>query len=345
MKRSATTAIVLGLLIAASHAGVAREARAHIFAPALLELTELGGEFGRQVVAVRWKQPRARAMGSRLEPMLPAECIQGEPQSVLEGTGLVSTWTLECRESLVGKQVGVAGIADSGADVVLRIVLEDGRTLSHVLKAEAPQYQVPEEQTALTIAIDYLEVGVDHILSGWDHLLFVLGLVLHIGGGRTLLWTITAFTLGHSVTLALAVLGFVKFPPEPIEALIALSIYLLAVELARRESNHTTLMDRMPWVVAGGFGLLHGLGFAGALTQVGLPEGEIPLALLAFNIGIELGQLAFVALVLLGWVLLRRFPLHWPQWAPYVPAYGIGSLAAYWFFERVYEAVDTFGAL
>ena len=249
---------------------------------------------------------------------------------------------VDCGESLVGKQVGVSGIADSGADVVLRVVLEDGRTLSHVLKAEAPEYQVPEEQTALTIAIDYVEVGVEHILSGWDHLLFVLGLVLLVGGGRTLVWTITAFTLGHSVTLALAVLGFVKFPPEPIEALIAFSIYLVALELARRENDHATLMDRMPWVVAGGFGLLHGLGFAGALTQVGLPEGEIPLALLAFNIGIELGQLAFVAVVLLGWALVRRFPLHWPQWTPYVPAYGIGSLAAYWFFERLYE---TFGAL
>ena len=339
MKRRSATAVVLGLLIAALYAGAAREASAHIFAPALLELKELGGKFGRQVIAVRWKQPRARARGSRLEPILPAECGQGEPQSVLEGTGLVSTWTLECRESLVGKSVGVAGIAASGADVVLRIALEDGRTLNHILKADAPEYRVPEQQSALTIVSDYVELGIEHILSGWDHLLFVLGLVLLVGRGRALLWTITAFTLGHSITLALAVLGFVAFPPQPIEALIAFSIYLVAIELARRQNHRKTLMDRMPWIVAGGFGLLHGLGFAGALTEVGLPEGEIPLALFAFNVGIELGQLAFVALVLCGWALVRAVPFQWPEWTRYVPAYGIGTLAAYWFFQRLSETV------
>jgi hydrogenase/urease accessory protein HupE len=317
----------------------ARVASAHVFAPALLELKELGGESDRQVIAVRWKQPRARAKGSRLDPILPADCGQGEPQSVLEGTGLVSTWTLECRGSLVGKSVGVAGIAGSGADVVLRIVLEDGRTLIHVLKADRPEYLVPERQSALAIVTDYVGVGIEHILSGWDHLLFVLGLVLLVGRGRTLLWTITAFTLGHSITLALAVLGFVKFPPQPIEALIAFSIYLLAIELARRQSHRKTFMDRMPWIVAGSFGLLHGLGFAGALREVGLPEGEIPLALFAFNVGIELGQLAFVALVLCGWGLVRAVPFRWPEWTRYVPAYGIGTLAAYWFFQRLSETV------
>ena len=233
----------------------------------------------------------------------------------------------------------MAGIAGSGADVVLRIVLEDGRTLIHVLKADRPEYLVPERQSALAIVTDYVGVGIEHILSGWDHLLFVLGLVLLVGRGRTLLWTITAFTLGHSITLALAVLGFVKFPPQPIEALIAFSIYLLAIELARRQSHRKTFMDRMPWIVAGSFGLLHGLGFAGALREVGLPEGEIPLALFAFNVGIELGQLAFVALVLCGWGLVRAVPFRWPEWTRYVPAYGIGTLAAYWFFQRLSETV------
>lgn len=340
MKRRTLSALVQTLLSGALGLFPPGEpAQAHVFAPALLELREVGEQFGEYVVSVRWKQPRVRASGSLLEPVLPAECVPGEPLSVIEGTGLVSTWMLECPRTLVGERIAVEGIAGSGADVVLRVSFEDGRTLTQVLNADQPEFLVPEHQTALSVAVDYARVGIEHILSGWDHLLFVLGLVLLVGWGRMLLWTVTAFTLGHSVTLALAVLGFVRFPPQPIEALIAFSIYLLAIELARRQSHRQTLMDRVPWIVAGGFGLLHGLGFAGALQQVGLPEGEIPLALFAFNVGIEIGQLAFVALVLASWAALRAVSFEWPKWALRVPAYGIGTLAAYWFFERVADTL------
>ncbi|NQZ99218.1 MAG: HupE/UreJ family protein [Myxococcales bacterium] len=336
MKRRTISAVVSALLTGGlGWLASGDSAQAHVFAPALLELRELDEQFGRHVTSVRWKQPRVRATGSLLEPVLPDDCVAGQPQSVIEGTGLVSTWTLECPRTLVGERIAVEGIAESGADVLLRIALEDGRTLTHILKADQPEFLVPERQTALSVFVGYTRIGIEHILSGWDHLLFVLGLVLLVGWGRKLLWTVTAFTLGHSVTLALAVLGFVKFPPQPIEALIAFSIYLLAVELARRNVNRKSLMDRMPWIVAGGFGLLHGLGFAGALQQVGLPQGEIPLALFAFNVGIELGQLAFVALILVTWAAVRAVPFEWPRWAARVPAYGIGPLAAYWFFERV----------
>ncbi|MEE3328107.1 MAG: HupE/UreJ family protein [Myxococcota bacterium] len=282
-------------------------AQSHAFAPSLLELKEIGGDSGRHVVAVRWKQPRARAAGSQLEPVLPQECVEDEPQSILEGTGLVSTWTMECRDGLVGQAVSVLGIAGSGADVLLRIVLEDGQVFNQVLNSDQANFVIPEQPGLLSVTFDYSKIGVEHILSGWDHLLFILGLVLLVGHGRTLLWTITAFTVGHSITLALAVLGIVNFSPQPIEALIAFSIYLLAVELIRSQRNHQTLMEQAPWLVAGGFGLLHGLGFAGALREVGLPEGDIPLALVSFNVGIELGQLLFVALVLLGWWALRVF--------------------------------------
>lgn len=316
-------------------------AHAHAFAPALLELRELGTEFGSQTIAVRWKQPRARAQGSALRPVLPESCASEPPQTVIEGTGLVSTWLMQCEESLVGQTLEVDGIAGSGADVLLRIVLSDGRKLNHILEADQPTFVVPEHQTAIKVAADYTRIGIDHILSGWDHLLFILALVLLVGRGRKLLLTVTAFTLGHSVTLALAVLGFVQFPPRPIEAAIALSIYLLAVELARRNANRQSLMNRMPWIVAGSFGLLHGLGFAGALEQVGLPQGEIPLALFAFNVGIELGQLVFVVGVLVVWVLARRVPLQWPAWAQRLPAYGIGPLAAYWFFERLADSLRS----
>jgi hydrogenase/urease accessory protein HupE len=337
--RSVSLAALTGLIVALAAFAPLNTAHAHAFAPALLELREMGAQLGSEIVNVRWKQPRARAMGSALIPVLPADCVSKEPQTVIEGTGLVSTWSIECEESLVGQTVEVQGIARSGANVLLRIVLKDGRKLTHILKAEQPTFVVPERQTTLTVAANYTRIGVEHILSGWDHLLFVLGLVLLVGYNRRLLWTVTAFTLGHSVTLALAVLGFVEFPPQPIEAAIALSIYLLAVELARRNADRRTLMDRMPWIVAGGFGLLHGLGFAGALEQVGLPPDEIPMALLSFNVGIELGQLAFVALVLAAWAIAHALPVQWPRWAAHLPAYVIGPLAAYWFFERVTSAI------
>ncbi|MGB5810086.1 MAG: HupE/UreJ family protein, partial [Polyangiales bacterium] len=164
-------------------------------------------------------------------------------------------------------------------------------------------------------------------------------LVLLVGWGKRLLWTVTAFTVGHSVTLVLAVLGVLSVPQAPIEALIALSIYFLAVELVRKRSGRTTIMERMPWLVAGGFGLLHGLGFAGALAEVGLPQEEIPLALFSFNVGIELGQLAFVAVVLVASLALGRIPVRWPAWTADVPAYVIGSLGAFWFFARVMGSV------
>ena len=309
--------------------------QSHVFAPSLLELKEVGGDTGRHVGAVRWKQPRARAAGSQLKPVLPEGCIEDEPQSMLEGTGLVSTWTMECREGLVGQKVSVLGIAGSGADVLLRIVLEGGETFNQVLGPDETDFVIPEKPGLASVSFDYSRIGIEHILSGWDHLLFILALVLLVGQGRMLLWTITAFTIGHSITLAMAVLGIVHFSPQPIEALIAFSIYLLAVELIRSQRNQRTLMKRAPWLVAGGFGLLHGLGFAGALREVGLPEGDIPLALVSFNVGIELGQLFFVALILLAWAALRMLPFVWPSWTRWVPAYAIGSLAAYWFFERL----------
>lgn len=343
---SARTGIVLllGVQLALTLASP-RPVRGHAFAPALLELEELGTQGGEHVVSVRWKQPAARPRGTALLPILPPSCTAQPSQSTIEGTGLVSRWQLACRKPLLGQTIEVEGIGGTGAGVLLRIKLEDGRKLAQVLTAEDPGFTVPERQTRLGVTLDYTRIGFDHILSGTDHLLFVLALLLIVGPVRKLLWTVTAFTLGHSVTLALAVLGFVKFPPAPIEAAIALSIYFLAIELLEHNRGQRSLVDRMPWVVTGGFGLLHGLGFAGALEQVGLPEGEIPLALFAFNVGIELGQLAFIGAVLLVWILIRVVPVGWPTWARSAPAYCIGPLAAYWFFERVAGVLQSAGAL
>ena len=223
-------------------------------------------------------------------------------------------------------------LAEAGSDVLLRVLLADGRSLRAVLRPNAPSFILPAAQSPAGVAAGYLTLGIEHLLTGPDHLAFVLGLVLLVGSGRRLLGTITAFTLGHSVTLSLAALGFVRLPPAPIEAAIALSILVLAVELARQRP---TVLGRRPWLMAASFGLLHGLGFAGALAQVGLPVEEIPLALLSFNVGIELGQIAFVLAILglgLGLSpLLRRLP----AWSAAAPTYVIGTLAAFWMFERL----------
>ena len=310
---------------------LAAPALAHQFAPALLEIEETSaGE-----ATVRWKQPAIRVQGSQLRPVLPVECEGlGDPQVQQEGTGLRASWRMKCPGGLTGKSVGVEGIAGSQADVLLRITLRDGRRIRHVLKAETPSFRIDADSSRAGVVKDYAALGVQHILRGWDHLLFVLALVLLVGWGRSLLWTITAFTAGHSVTLALASLGVVHVPQPPIEAAIALSIYFLAVELTNVRKGVPTLTQRAPWAVAAGFGLLHGLGFAGALAEVGLPTAEIPLALFSFNLGIELGQIAFVSAVLLVAAALRRLPFAWPQWAKAALAYGIGAMAIFWFLQR-----------
>jgi hydrogenase/urease accessory protein HupE len=322
----------LGLLVPAFVlALVAAPAHAHQFAPALLEIEELSAE----EAAVKWKQPAVRVQGSQLRPVLPVECEGiGDPEVQKEGTGMRARWRIRCPGGLTGKAVGVEGIAGSQADVLLRVTLRDGRRMRHVLKAETPSFTIDADSSRAGVVKDYAALGVEHILLGWDHLLFVLALVLLVGWGRSLVWTITSFTAGHSITLALASLGVVHVPQAPIEAAIALSIYFLAVELTRVRKGDPTLTQRAPWAVAAGFGLLHGLGFAGALAEIGLPTSEIPLALFSFNLGIELGQLVFVGAVLLVAAALRKIPVAWPQWAKAVPAYGIGTMAILWFLQR-----------
>ncbi|MDO9103933.1 MAG: HupE/UreJ family protein [Methylovulum sp.] len=315
---------------------ISGQALGHAFAPALLEIREtVPGE-----AVVRWKQPAIRVSGSGLSPILPPGCHErGKHSARTEDTGIVETWEIACPGGLLGQTVRVDGIAESRADVLLRLVLGDERSVRHVLTADAPSFVVPEREGKLDVLASYGRIGVGHILTGFDHLLFVLGLVLLVGGGRRLVWTVTAFTLGHSVTLALAVLGLVHVPQQPIEAGIAFSIYVLAVQLGPYRPSQPSLMARFPWLMAGVFGLLHGLGFAGALAEVGLPNGEIPLALFSFNVGIELGQLAFVGVVLLVWRGLRALPLRWPAPVGYAPAYVIGSLAVFWFLQRVTTSI------
>ncbi len=326
MRARVLTIFVLGVMLAPARG------HAHPLAPSLLDVNELGG--GQ--VEVRWRTPLQRAPGSDLGPLLPARCtVAGSPATHVIDTALEARWMLDCGgKSLVGASIGASDIAASRADVLLRIALADGRRVQTVLTPDAPDFEVPERQSRSDVARAYAALGMGHILTGWDHLLFVLGLLLLVSGRSLLVKTVTAFTLGHSVTLSLAVLGVVRVPQAPAEAAIALSILVLACELPRFSTEPLTLLRRYPWAMAAFFGLVHGLGFAGALAAAGLPQGEIPLALGAFNVGIELGQLAFVLVALAVRAALVRVPWRWPVPVSLIPAYVIGSLAAFWLLDR-----------
>lgn len=317
-------------------------AHAHPLAPALLELQEL--ESGRY--AVLWRTSVTRVQGVEVLPQLPADCRALAPAQVSaeENQSLVQRWQIQCDpQGLTGQTLGITGLDRSRINVILRIETIAGGVSTTLLDGDRPTYIVPALQAEPSVFKSYLALGAEHLLLGLDHVLFVLGLVLLVRKLRPLVVTITAFTLGHSVTLALATLGFVRVNPALTELAIAFSILVLALELVRARPD--SFIRRRPWLMASGFGLLHGLGFAGALAAVGLPQGEIPLALFAFNVGIEAGQLLLVASMLVlmtvtAW--LRRVPrLAWlpgplpAGFATLVPVYLMGSFAAFWCFERL----------
>ena len=310
------------------------EAAAHRFAPSLLRLFEVGpGEY--QVV---WKTPAQRISEIPLAPVFPDNCEGvGEANATAEGTGVISSFRIGCEGGLVGRELAVSGLGENSSSVLLSLETREGYYYQSLLSDAEPAFSVPAEPTAGEVMREYSWLGAEHIWGGIDHLLFVFGLLLLVGWGRRLVYTVTAFTVGHSITLSLVTLGFFEYPVALVEFLIALSIFLLAAELGRREGSG--VFRRYPWWLAGGFGLLHGMGFAGALADVGLPQSELPLALLFFNIGIELGQLAFIAAVMALWALLRRLPrADFSRWHP-VPVYGLGALSAMWCIERALEVV------
>ena len=250
-----------------------------------------------------------------IHPSLPKNAVIVAPPRVERIFGAeIKRWTISrWREGLEGWEVAVHGLQSTMVDVLVRVAFADGRVISRMLRPDAPSF-VFSKETAGPAAGGYFMLGVEHILFGIDHLLFVLALVLIVRGVGLLVKTITAFTVAHSITLALATLGVVHVPSAPVEATIALSIVFVASEILRSRRGERGLTERAPWLVAGTFGLLHGFGFAGALSEVGLPANDIPLALLFFNLGVEAGQLAFVAVTLGVIALLRRMRL--PEWAP-----------------------------
>ncbi|MGG7646958.1 HupE / UreJ protein [Pseudomonas frederiksbergensis] len=240
---------------------------------------------------------------------------------------------------LVGQRIEFIGLQASITDVLVRVSRLDGSLTTTLVHPAQPWIDITGTPGMLSVAGAFLVHGIQHILGGVDHLLFVFGLLLLVSNGWMLVKTITAFTLAHSITLVLAALGAVRLPGPPVEATIALSILLLAVEIARKNRGETSFTIQWPWVVAFFFGLLHGFGFAGALAQIGLPRHDLPLALFTFNVGVEIGQLMFVAaaLSLRALLLHCRLPRSALLYAQPVASYGLGTLAAFWFFERVWS--------
>jgi hydrogenase/urease accessory protein HupE len=312
---------------------VIQTVHAHRFAPSLLKVNETAPQQYNMV----WKTPAQGVSNVPLKPLWPESCeIKNVSPPQLENTGVVTSWQLQCadlgEDGLVGETLGVSGLGANQASAMVLVSLLDGRQYQQVLDTERPEFVVPAESTTGDVAGDYTRLGFEHIWTGFDHLMFVFGLLLLVGGGRRLLWTITAFTLGHSITLSLVTLGFLDYPVALVEFAIALSIFVLAVELTRTEKHD--VLWRNPWWLAGGFGLLHGMGFAGALAETGLPQDNVPLALLFFNVGIEIGQIAFILVVLAVWYVIRRPLAPWQDRLFRVPVYVLGALSAMWCIER-----------
>ncbi len=309
------------------------QAQADEIRPAYLQLSEQSaGSF-----AVLWKVPHKAGRPQRFTPRLPDGCSDRTAVNTRSLNGaMLQRWYVHCDDRLMDGMVTVDGLATSNTDVLLRWMWLDGSSSTLRLTPSEPFARVPEQTSRGQVAGTYLWLGVEHILLGVDHLLFVFALLLLVKDTRRLIATITAFTLAHSITLGAATLGYMHVPQQPVEAVIALSILFLAVELVHERHGRRGAAARWPWLVAFVFGLLHGFGFAGALAEVGLPEQAIPVALVFFNIGVELGQLLFVAAVLVLGYLLQRF--RKPQllaWGETATIYSIGGLASFWLLERL----------
>ena len=319
--------------------GLATAAAAHEVRPALLQIVERGPH----AYDVTWKQPAMGEMVIHLKPHLSGGALERPPTADSVEPGFVQqTWRVTAAPPLEGQTVSIEGLPETVTDVLVRITTADGRQSDAVLKPDHAAMTLRLAKPAGLAVPAYLTLGIEHILTGFDHLLFVLGLLLLVGPGWRLVKTITAFTAAHSLTLALAALGYISFPSAVIEALVALSIVFVATELAPGRAKDT-LARRWPWLIAFAFGLLHGMAFAGALAQIGLPADAAPQALLLFNVGVELGQLAFIGAVLALLWAVRRTPvrplLSDPRLAAWAPAYVIGGLASFWLIERIATAV------
>jgi len=318
----------------------AAPASAHEVRPAYLQLRQTEA----RTWDILWKVPGLGPdMRLSLQVRLPQSCAPfGPPRRSFAGGAFVDRWTVRCGDDLAGQEIRIDGLAATLTDVLVRVERLDGTTQVVRLSPSSPSFVVEAAPRPMQVAASYLTLGIEHILRGVDHLLFVLALLMLVRGWRRVVATITAFTVAHSMTLAAATLGLVHVPSRPVEATIALSIVFVAAEIVHAHQGRSGLTERWPWLVALAFGLLHGFGFAGALSDVGLPPGAIPVALLCFNVGVEVGQLIFIAGVFAALIALRPLAARMTgtpagarrAWPLNVAAYAIGAMAMYWVIER-----------
>lgn len=299
--------------------------------PGYLELTQQDASHWKMV----WKAPILGGLATRARPTMPAFCRLEPGESRLDGGSVIVTGTFTCTAPVEGQQVGLAGIETGFTDALLRIAPLGRPIQAERLTQDRPMVTVTARPDRWQVAQTYLVLGIEHILTGYDHLLFVVSLVLLLGQLWVVVRAATAFTLAHSITLIGSSLGLIGLAQAPVEALIALSIMFLAVEIVKQREGSPRLSERIPWVVAFLFGLLHGFGFAGALREIGLPETDVPMALLTFNLGVELGQLAIIAACLAIIAALRRMAPRLLRPATLAATYGIGITASFWFLQRL----------
>ncbi len=324
--------LIAGCVLAIS-AVLAGQALAHELQPSSFELRQLTPES----FEVIWRAPiyYRKPHPARLQLPENWQTVGEATVKQLSDSALHRRVVKAPPDAMDGTVIRFIGLEATITDVFARFEWLDGTETTAIARPSQPWVEVVAQRGAWQVAWDYTLLGVDHILSGFDHLTFVLALLLIVSGARRLLITVTSFTIAHSITLAAATLGLLWVPGPPVEAVIALSILFLASELLKVNRGLPSLAARNPWVVAFAFGLLHGFGFAGALGDIGLPQNEIALALLMFNVGVELGQLLFIGVILVIVLGLRRLHRDWPAWIMQAPAYGIGGIAAFWLIERV----------
>lgn len=319
------------LFLIALLTGLSASARADELRPGYLELTQRDAAHWDMI----WKAPVIGGLAARARPALPRFCKVTPGPVRLDGAALVAAAKLACSRPLDGASVGLTGMKSSFTDALLRVAPLGRPVQAERLTPDRPMVTIRAVPDRWQVARTYAFLGAEHILTGYDHLLFVVALVLLLMHSWVILRAVTAFTVAHSLTLAGTTLGLFGFAQAPVEALIALSIVFLAVEIIKQRDTVPRLSERVPWVVAFLFGLLHGFGFAGALREIGLPEGDVPMALLTFNLGVEAGQIVIIAVCLGAIAALRRFALPALRPATVLTTYGIGTIASFWFIERL----------
>ena len=308
----------------------------HEIRPGYFEIKEITD--GRYDIL--WKQPTQGVVAVHLVPHISGGALDRQPSVVDAAMGFeITQWRDLAIPDLDGRTLEIEGLDRTITDVLFTTVTADGETNQTILRPDSPRTELHLHRTGVAVPA-YIWLGIEHILTGFDHLSFVLGLMLLVNRVGPVVRTVTAFTVSHSITLALSALHIMKIRAATIEALVAFSIIFVAVEVVHAYRGRRGLTVRYPWLIAFSFGLLHGSAFANALSEIGLPPNAIPMSLFLFNVGVEIGQLMFVAVIVgITW-LLTRLPVQWPKWIRWIPPYAIGSFASFWFIGRLAVAMS-----